>query len=703
MAPDATDIAALKVVDLKELLRAKGLAVSGTKAQLIARLEQADDSGPTDVDHEDAPTEAHTQRKRAPEDADPDDGDRLGAIKRTRLDDDGDGDDVLAAVETTPPALEENTNGNGTVNDQVEPPASTTDAPLDSDEGPQQTAIPPLSPTSGTARAVNERPSPPPTVDVTKTEEEEEQEEPPEYNFEPETFDAASLRPTDMYLDTIDRSALDFDFERLCSVTLSHNHIYCCLVCGKFFQGRGKKSAAYAHSIGEDHHVYINLESKKVYVLPDGYEVCDPSLSDIQYLLSPTFTPALLESIDASLAPHHDLSQSPYYPGFVGLNNIKSNSYINAILVSLAHVRPLRDYFILAPDLAQSPSELVRRFALFLKKVWNPRQFKSQVSPHELLQQIDLDSKGKFGLLEQKGDPAEFLSWFLNTLHRDLGGNRKPNSSIIYSTFQGGLEISDQRVVKSGEYGAKPQFDLARETKTTSTRFLYLNLDLPPMPLFQSHLQNDIIPQVSLATLLAKYNGQTTQELLTTTTKEGGGGGEEGKSDLTLRRYKLDALPEFVVLLVKRFKSNRFGEEKNPTIVNFPLRGVDFKDYVNRDESDDLARHYDLVSNVTHTSLAGTARSETQWKTYVHLTPPRDADDKFLAPPTTTTTREVKDEDEKWFECQDLVVQEIEKGLVGLGESYIQIWERRRPEGKHDIKVETPKPKVKGVAGQAPK
>lgn len=62
----------------------------------------------------------------------------------------------------------------------------------------------------------------------------------------------------------INRSALDFDFERLCSVTLSHNNIYACLVDGKYFQGRGKNSPAYAHSIAEDKHVFINMTTLKV-------------------------------------------------------------------------------------------------------------------------------------------------------------------------------------------------------------------------------------------------------------------------------------------------------------------------------------------------------------------------------------------------------------------------------------------------------
>lgn len=36
----------------------------------------------------------------------------------------------------------------------------------------------------------------------------------------------------------INRNLLDFDFEKLCSVSLSNINIYACLVCGKYFQGR---------------------------------------------------------------------------------------------------------------------------------------------------------------------------------------------------------------------------------------------------------------------------------------------------------------------------------------------------------------------------------------------------------------------------------------------------------------------------------
>jgi hypothetical protein len=30
---------------------------------------------------------------------------------------------------------------------------------------------------------------------------------------------------------------LDFDFEKLCSISLSNLNVYACLVCGKYFQG----------------------------------------------------------------------------------------------------------------------------------------------------------------------------------------------------------------------------------------------------------------------------------------------------------------------------------------------------------------------------------------------------------------------------------------------------------------------------------
>lgn len=45
------------------------------------------------------------------------------------------------------------------------------------------------------------------------------------------------------------------------------------------------------------------------------------------------------------------------------------------------------------------------------------------------------------------------------------------------------------------------------EIKTAASPFLFLALDLPPPPLFQDAVEKNIIPQVTLASLLAKYDG----------------------------------------------------------------------------------------------------------------------------------------------------------------------------------------------------
>lgn len=52
---------------------------------------------------------------------------------------------------------------------------------------------------------------------------------------------------------------------------------------------------------------------------------------------------------------------------------------------------------------------------------------------------------------------------------------------------------------------------LSVEIKTTTSPFLFLAVDLPPPPLFQDAVEKNIIPQVSIQSVLAKYDGRTTQ------------------------------------------------------------------------------------------------------------------------------------------------------------------------------------------------
>jgi len=49
------------------------------------------------------------------------------------------------------------------------------------------------------------------------------------------------------------------------------------------------------------------------------------------------------------------------------------------------------------------------------------------------------------------------------------------------------------------------------ELKATTSPFLFLAVDLPPPPLFQDAVEKNIIPQVGIHSVLAKYDGIQTQ------------------------------------------------------------------------------------------------------------------------------------------------------------------------------------------------
>lgn len=453
---------------------------------------------------------------------------------------------------------------------------------------------------------------------------------------------------TDLYLDTINRNVLDFDFEKLCSVTLSNINVYACLVCGKYYQGRGPKSQAYFHALEEGHHVYVNMETKKVYVLPEGYEVKSKSLDDIKFVVDPRLTRNEVARLDKGQKTAWDLSGRKYIPGFVGMNNIKANDYFNVIIHALAHVVPLRNFSMLE-DISSRP-QLAQRFSILVRKIWNPRAFKAHVSPHELLQEIALRSSKRFTLTAQS-DPVEFLSWFLNNLHLSLGGSKtKPGSSIIQRVFQGTLKIESQQITARADAGDRLRFEDAA-VQTELSRYLILTLDLPPAPLFQDALDKNIIPQVPLTAILSKYDGLRAQERLNT----------------RVRYRLLHPLPPYLLFHIKRFSRNKFVAERNPTIVTFPVRSLDMSPYVEPNPSlYPLGEPiwYDLVANITHEAV-------------------RTRDDSVEGEQEGKVWRvQLRDRSrEEWWEVQDLFVERERAETLFTKESYVQVWERRRGVG----------------------
>lgn len=513
---------------------------------------------------------------------------------------------------------------------------------------------------------------------------------------------AAARKHATLYLDTISRSHLDFDFEHVCSVSMSPLHVYACLVCGKFFQGRGPRSWASKHAVDEDHRVYLKLasdgggEAGSVWILPEREQVTDPrslaALADIRYLLNPSYSERQLARLDApDLPPSRDLHGQLYTPGFVGLNNVGKTDYINVAIQALAHVKPLRDFFIRGRALPSSKettyeglsgpktSPLVAQFSLLVRKLWSPKLFKPQVSPQEFLHAVDRSSHGKFRL-GTGGDPSEFLGWLLNQLHTDLGGSRK-KESIVSACFRGSLRVESQKVfVRSGveleeethqldadgraDGGQRDEknevrFNIDQEVNINLSPFFFLTIDLPPLPVFRDDVESNIIPQVPLAQLIAKYDGVTFQEA-------------RGQ----IRRFKLTRLPPFLILHYRRFTTNNFIEERNRTIVNFPVRGLDLSPTIDHPAVDTV---YDLVANITHDATPGTVRDNQVWRSQVHTRVDGQPVGKRKASPNS----EAVEPDERWFQIQDLIVEETNRQMLFLGESYVQIW--RRKDGEQEV------------------
>ncbi|OMO90008.1 Peptidase C19, ubiquitin carboxyl-terminal hydrolase 2 [Corchorus olitorius] len=454
------------------------------------------------------------------------------------------------------------------------------------------------------------------------------------------------------YLDTVNRQVLDFDFEKFCSVSLSNLNVYACLVCGKYYQGRGKKSHAYTHSLEAGHHVYINLRTEKVYCLPDGYEINDPSLDDIRYVLNPRFTREQVEQLDRNKQWSRALDGSDYLPGMVGLNNIQKTDFVNVTIQSLMRVTPLRNFFLIPENYQHCKSQLVQRFGELTRKIWHARNFKGQVSPHEFLQAVMKASKKRFRIGAQS-EPVEFISWLLNTLHADLK-TKKNSRSIIHKCFQGELEVVKETQNKaitekkesSGEENGTPKTEDGVTKKdnigaeTYRMPFLMLGLDLPEPPLFKDVMEKNIIPQVPLFNILKKFDGET----VTTTVRPP-----------ARMRYRVTKLPQYLIVHMRRFTKNNFFREKNPTLVNFPVKNLELKDYIPlpapTKENEKLRSKYDLIANIVHDGKP----DEGFYRVFVQ-----------------------RKSEELWYEMQDLHVSETLPQMVALSEAYMQIYEQQQ-------------------------
>ena len=137
-----------------------------------------------------------------------------------------------------------------------------------------------------------------------------------------------------------------------------------------------------------------------------------------------------------------------------------------------------------------------------------------------------------------------------------------------------------------------------------SIKFFFLTLDLPNVPLFKEEQELGTLPQINLLTLMKKYNGMTqTEETIS----------KDGVEVSVKRKYEIKKLPKYLFLHIKRFSKNNFFKEKNPTIVNFPIRDLDLKEFVVSEEGREKeSMMYDLVGSIIHNGKADSGTYRVQ-------------------------------------------------------------------------------------------
>lgn len=286
--------------------------------------------------------------------------------------------------------------------------------------------------------------------------------------------------------------------------------------------------------------------------------------------LNPIFTPQAVSLLNANTTLARDIFGVSYLPGFIGMNNLKQTDYVNVVVHALAHVTPLRDFFLAPANYAHSNSALVHRFGELVRKIWSTHNYKSCVSPHELVQEVTVASKRRF-VIGKQAEVVEFLSWLLNSLHQGIGGTKKQGSSVIHEAFQGQVKVTTRQRktaavmrqeeelkkaggsrLKSGDDAQTPaatedemaddeaegMADWSKETAVVP--FLMLSLEIPPTPLFKDSAGGNVIPQVPLFDVLSKYDGEKYTDILRA-------GYQQRK------RYSLLKLPPFLVFHLSRF------------------------------------------------------------------------------------------------------------------------------------------------------
>eukprot|EP01034_Spumella_vulgaris_P031445 gene31445-38837_t len=212
--------------------------------------------------------------------------------------------------------------------------------------------------------------------------------------------------------------------------------------------------------------------------------------------------------------------------------------------------------------------------------MWSSSNFKSIVSPQELMQEIAVESKKRFSI-GQRQECANLFVWLLATLSKETTSSHGKNkhSSPVYEPFQGVVQVTSltKKLVNSFEDQQLLKTDVdSHQTvsvegagdgwveSVADVPFSFLSVDIPPCPLFRDSHGGLVIPQIPLFQVLRKFDGNTWSDHVT-------------NDEHVRKQYRIQILPRYLVLHLVRFTKNNFSLEKNSTIVTFPVKNLEMR------------------------------------------------------------------------------------------------------------------------------
>ena len=512
------------------------------------------------------------------------------------------------------------------------------------------------------------------------------------------------------YLSTINRMILDFDQEKVCSVSLKDNNIYSCLICGKYFHGKGKTTPCYIHSLSEQHHLFINLETRSIYCLPDDYELKEEDINkdknesgygnkniifEIKQNLLPIYTKKDIKLIDKIAANFNtSLDNKKYLPGYIGLGYVKNCEYFNVIIQSLSHLKKFRNFFLEYNHKISNKDDyievFVNKLSEIIKKLWNFSSYKTHIDQRECLQLLEKASQKKF-LISNPNESSNNNSKTNNINNFNLNNNNTGNDIILNGNYNN-MTLNYETINNYNNDIIDFLSWLLNTLKIFFSKKQYENIieeyfqgvvQVETFTFLKEEEENkNLRPGESLVTIdgvnyiytkkKIKFLYLTldlpmvplfknSQEKITIPQvniyelfkKYNGEKFTEDPTKAQRKKFKLLSLPKYLILIFKRFENNSFFMEKNPTIVNFQLENLMLKEHglssnKKMKEKNKNEKIYSLISNIIHDGKPGDANFRVQIK---------------------------NKERNEWFEIQDIHVQKILAESVAVCESYIHFYE----------------------------